>query len=404
LKRVLCLFVLILAALPALFLNTVFGYMPLLFTLMLLAISGGCLIWMRNRIEIMPDSEEKECVRGGSVRIGLKIVSHSRLAFPSANALIEISDLGGKTAESSVVRFAIDGKGTVDLGFSVEMPHIGCYTVSLRSIILYDFFEVFRMRMPISEQITVTVTPRIHHIENFEFSEDVTAEAQSETRISVAGGSDYTGVRAYVLGDSMKQIHWKISAHTHEYMTKIQESNRQQEFSVILDFAAAQPRGKKLSPEILSEQLMNINDCLVETALSVLEEIAARDNSGALLYADKTQTVVRSARAGSETDADLIRSFHTVEPSPGPYFPDAAAILLQESQRQNRSSSVVIVTSSIIPELLQEIMAIKQQHRFLMLYCIVPAEYSSREVEDLRITLGLLEELAFPYYICRCES
>ena len=84
----------------------------------------------------------------------------------------------------------------------------------------------------------------------------------------VPNGTDYVGVREYELGDSTKQIHWKLSAHSINYMTKLSESSKQSDFAVVLDTAAN---------EADREELMTIYDTLVETVFSVLEELSHRE-------------------------------------------------------------------------------------------------------------------------------
>ena len=384
------LLVVAIAGIPAVFMNSIFGYMPLLFLVVLALISIGIMIRLSARVQTQTGSADVQCTRGKSVDIGLNLTNRSRLSSPKAVACIEISDLFGLCDEVRMLRFAISGKGTVDFRLNVEMPHLGCYSVGLKSVVLYDSFGIFRKTLPISKRNTVVVTPIIRSVDELQLNEDVTAEAVNETRVSVIGGSDYTGVRAYALGDPMKQIHWKLSAHTREYVTKVQESNRRQEFSVILDFSAEELGSR--------EQLMNVNDCLVETALSILEEISIHDASGALLYCDRTQTIVRTTVSGREDDADLIRSFSVITPKPDAGYPDASMIVQREAQAQNRSSNVIVVTCRPTPDLLQELILIKRQHRLPALYFVVPSQWSSREMEAARSPLRVLDEADIPYF------
>lgn len=389
-KLLLLLITAAIAGLPAVFTNSVYGYLPLLLLVSLLLLSLVCLLVLSRMLNVQAEGGDVQCRRGQRVEIALKLVNRSILFCPHAVAYIYISDLFGASSDTRAVRFAVAGRDSVDFGFQMEMNHIGCFRVGLDHVDIYDLFGLFRKKVPVSGSFSAVVTPCVRTMEQVHISDDVLTEAAKETKISVVGGTDYTGVRAYALGDPMKQIHWKLSAHTREYVTKLQESNRQQEFSVILDMAA---------PELGKEQLMDLNDCLIETALSLINEIAAHDAGYALLYADKTGTPVRTVPAGRENDMEIIRSLACICPQPGDAFPDACQLLQQEGQGLNRGSNTAVVTSRPTTQLVQELVQVKQQRRSPELYFIVPAEWSSREVENACAPLRRLEDAEIPYYI-----
>lgn len=389
-KTLLVLLFLALTALPAVYMNSVYGYLPVLLVLVLLALSLVCLQIISRGLRVQSDGCDVQCRRGQSVEITLKLVNRSRLICPRAAAYIYISDLFGGHGDVRAVRFAVPGRDSVEFSFQMEMVHVGCFQVGLDHVELYDFFGLFRKKVPVNGSFSAAVMPCVRPIEQVQLSENAVTEAAQETRISVVGGTDYTGVRAYALGDPMKQIHWKLSAHSREYVTKLQESSRQQEFSVILDLTA---------PMLDRETLMDLNDCLIETALSLVEEIAARDAGCALWYPNRAGAPERTVPAGREEDGELIRALACINASPDDAFPDACQLLQQEGQGQNRGSNVVVVTSRLTPELLQELLQIKRQRRRPELYFVVPAQWSSRETENACAPLRRLDDWEVPYYV-----
>ena len=379
-----------LVCVPAVFLNTVYGYLPALLLVLLLLVSVVSLFVVSQSLSIETDCTDVQCERGESVDIGLKLVNRSFLSCPRATAYLYISDLFGKNDSTRTVRFTIGGKATVDFSFGMEMTHIGCYSIGLDHVEVWDLLGLFRRKVPVSGRFTATVTPRRRAMDSLLISEDAAVEAATETKISVIGGTDYTGVRAYAIGDPMKQIHWKLSAHTREYVTKLQESNFQQEFSVLLDFAA----GKNSD----HEQLMDLNDCLIETALSLVTEVTEQDASCSLLYSDKANAVTKVSPSGQDDDLELIRSFAGITPAPGEDFPDACQLLQEEAQASSRSSNVLLVTSHITTNLVHELIRTKQQRRSPELWFVVPAEWSQRELETACRPLKQLDDADVPYF------
>ena len=375
---------------PAVFLNTVYGYLPALLLVFLLLVTAICLLLVSRSLSIETDCADVQCERGESVDVGLKLVNRSVLSCPRARAYLYISDLFGNNDSTRAVRFTVGAKSTVDFSFGMEMTHIGCYSIGLDHVEVWDALGLFRRRVPVSGRFTATVTPRRRAMDSLILSEDAAVEAAVETKISAVGGTDYTGVRAYALGDPMKQIHWKLSAHTREYVTKLQESNFQQEFSVLLDFAA----GK--NPD--REQLLDLNDCLIETALSLVGEVSEQDASCSLLYSDKGGTVTKVSPSGQEDDLELIHSFAGITPEPGADFPDACQLLQEEARSSSRSSNVLLVTSRLTTDLVHELIRTKQQRRSPELWFVVPAEWSQRELEAACRPLKQLDDAEVPYF------
>lgn len=383
------LFVLAVTALNAVYMNSVYGYLPILLLVVLLAMSLICLLIVSRSLRVQADGGDIQCRRGQSAALTLKLSNRSHLICPRAAAYIYISDLFGGQDDVRTVRFTVPGRDSVEFSFRMEMEHVGCFRVGLDHVELYDLFGLFRKRVPVRGSFSAIVTPCVRPMEQLHLSDEVQNEAARETKISMVGGTDYTGVRAYALGDPMKQIHWKLSAHSREYVTKLQENSRQQEFSVILDLAA---------PAVSRGELMELNDCLIETALSLVEEIAASEAGYALLYPDQSGAPVRAVPAGREDDADLVRAFARINASPDAAFSDACQLLQQEGQGRNRGSSVAVVTSRITPELLQELLQIQRQRRSPELYFVVPARWSSRELENACAPLRRLDDAGVPWY------
>ena len=394
-KVLVWLLLLALCALPAVFMNSVYGYFPLLLLFFLLAASLGSLLLMKKKVTVESGGSDIVCRRGQTAEIGLKLINASPFTCAKAGAVMRISDLFGGTDARSNIPFTAAARETVDFGFGLDMNHVGLYAVSMEEVKLYDAFGIFSCCLPLQGSYQAAVLPVIRTMSDLHMVEDVSAETDTDTRFTVVGGTDYTGVREYVPGDPMKQIHWKLSAHSRNYLTKQQESSRRQEFAVVLDFAAR--------PCADREELMEINDCLIETALAVANQVRRTDSTCALLYAARDGSVVRTMRTGEDDLPDLIRSFAVITEEPGEDFPDACRILQQESERQNRSTNLIVVTARVTPGLLEELEAAKHQRRAPELYVAVPAAWTSREVENETAPLRELDEAGVPYTLVRTD-
>ena len=385
-KVLLGILIFLVALFPAVYINTLYGYLPAFFMTIALALSVICLQIVKRRIRVESEvsGADSTCERGTSISAGLKIVNESRIMTARTLANVFISDLFGGEDSVNQMYFTMAPGEKTGFGLNIAMPHIGVYRGGVRDMEMWDFFGFFRVRVPLKGEFEVFVRPRIRAMEEIWEAEKVLAESAKDTRTVVSGGMDYVGVREYAMGDSMKQIHWKLSAHSMGYMTKLQESSREIDYSVILDFAAEQEEDR--------EVLMDMQDSLIETALSLIESISRQYTSYSLLYCDKNRSIHKAHPKGREDDLELVKDFSVITTEPDAQYPDACMILQEESSVASRSTNVIVVTSRVTDELLQEILRIKRQRRVPELYQIIPAGKNSRELETCRARLRELDD------------
>ena len=382
-------------AVPAVIINKIYGYLLLLFVVILVGASVGIMFYLKKKIHIAEHGDNVYCRRGEDVSVDMQIVNDSRIFCPKLTANIYISDLFGEVNVERESRFMLAAKESVNYGFDSDMSHIGVYSIGINKITIYDFTGFFHTTIPAEGKFSACILPKIRHMEELHISEDINAESSSNTRVTVVGGTDYTGVREYALGDPMKQIHWKLSAHSREYMTKLQESNRQQEYSVVLDFASIKYED--------SDYLMDVNDTLIETALSLIADISTHDAGYKLMYCNRKRLVDSVIPEGRANDMELITDFMPIKAVPDPSFPGAYTILQEEEKGQNRSTNVLVVTSRPTVDLIQELQRIKNQRRSPELYLVIPSGWNQRQREEMCAPLRQLEEYGVPYFIIETD-
>ncbi len=385
--------ILLLAALfPARYINSMYGYAAFFFLLFLGILALIVLTVQSRQIEVTAGGMEKgqtACLRGEAVDLKLGIKNRSIFVCPWAHTEFFVSDLFGDTDSLLDVDFTIAARSVSEFPFSVDMKHIGVYQVGVKQVRLKDMFGMFERKIPLNGMYEVFVKPRIYVLEDLDVEEQLSLDANEERKNAVPNGMDYAGVREYTEGDPMKQIHWKLSAHTVNYMTKISENSCQSDVSLILD-TAAQPAE--------SEELMDLYDALLETAFSILEVLKRQDVGYSLIYCDRKNQVRRSIPKGGESDMEYIRRFHSIEAEPSADYPDGAFLVEQESGMQNRSANLIVCTSCVTSELIQQLLKVKRQHRQPELYVIYPKRLVQREREELMMPLRMLDEAGIPWH------
>lgn len=374
---------------PAVYTNSIFGYLPILATVFLHLISLIYLIIMRRSISIESDHRDVEVERGDTVRVDLGIRNKSFLVCTKAKAEIYVQDYLGEDDSKADAVFSIDSHSEADFGFDVHMEHLGQYTAGIRNMHIYGLLGIVSFPVPFDSVFHVLVLPQIHEEEEALSAESLT-DSPDASSFMENDGFDYTGVREYAMGDSMKKIHWKLSAHSNDYMTKINEVGLKSDMAVILDMAA---------DKYPTEQLLSICDGIVETAASLLLTAEKRDIDTILLYPDKDKQV-RSLFPKAQSDyAELIRRMAPMTPNPRPGFLDAQEILTQEMAGANKRANLLVVTSRITDGLLDTLTTIRGQQRNPLLFCVMPTNVTANERKEIQARFMGLDDAGIPYRV-----
>jgi uncharacterized protein (DUF58 family) len=392
LKGGILLVLLLVTLVPTRYCSSFYGYGPFLVLVFLLLLSVLQLLTVRRFLSVEAEQADLVCQRGEESQLSLSISNHSILFCPKVLISVHVSNFFGGEEPVSVKSLALPGKSRETFPFCVKMAHIGVYTVGVKALQVYDMLGLFCITIPAGEPSVVTVLPRIR-TEELTLEDRQRTESQNVRRSTISDGFDYTGVRQYAFGDSMKRIHWKLSAHTADYMTKISEISMKNDLMILIDV---------FSGAIENAKLPDVNDCLVETALS-LGELAMKKNADCvLLFADQDKKLRQVTMKRGGDFGELLRIMPGL--SSDTDLPDGAELLEKVSLSGSWSGVQILCTANITEELLQTLIAVKQQQKNPILYYIVPPKLSSLELEKDKTSLLALDDYDIPYQLILAES
>ncbi len=375
--------------LPAVYTNSIFGYFPILVTLFLLLVSVLYLWLMRKSIVVDADRRDIEVERGETVRVDLGIRNKSFLVCNKAKADIYVQDYLGEDDSRTEAVFSIDSRSRADFGFDVRMEHLGQYTAGIRNMHIYGLLGLLSIPVPVDSSFHVLVLPQIHEEEETLNAQSIT-DSPNASSFKEGDGFDYTGVREYAMGDSMKKIHWKLSAHSMGYMTKVNEIGLKSDLAVVLDMAA---------DPLPAPQLLSICDGLVETAASVMLTAEKQDIESVLLYPDKERSIQAIFPKTQQDYGELIKRMMPITPNPNAGFLDAQELLTIEMAGANQRANVLVVTSRVTDGLLDTLNTIRTQQRNPLLYCIMPTNVTANERKELQARFLGLDDAGIPYRV-----
>lgn len=368
---------------------TVLGWAPLIACIALITVAFAYLQVIKRRLVLKDTTDFDSCERGEGVWFTVRFKNSSALFFPRIEARLFVLDLYGKEIGSDVTTLALAPHETYDLRFKTRFDHIGTYRAGLDSVVITDFLRLFTATIPGPRTNVIQVTPHVVRIGNMRLSNNAVVETTRARRSVIADSTNYAGVRDYVKGDPMKIIHWKLSAKSRKYYSRVYEAYTNSGVAVVMDFSG---------PEGSADELMGMFDCVVETALSVMEYARERGIDVELHYVDKSgKHICRS----SVRNADMASVMAGI-----PLFASDAELhagaldLVRDLARVPYGmGNLAVCTANISPEMLTSVISAKNRNREPMLYAVASSRLEGRDKDRWMAPLSRLDNAGVGYRV-----
>ncbi len=119
--------------------------------------------------------------------------------------------------------------------FELECKYRGYYEIGIKSVELEDFLGIVKMSYKNFETKYITVYPKIIYLDRFNLKTNFVSETHSILNNKFEDAAAVSDIRKYAYGDSLKKIHWKLTAKTDELMVKNFQSTTETSAILILD-------------------------------------------------------------------------------------------------------------------------------------------------------------------------
>ena len=189
-----------------LYLSAVFGVLTLLFSLLTVLIA-------KRRLHVRCRLTTPSVPRGEYMQAELAFY-YKRL--PPISPVLVIVRGGDKLYECAYERFPARAQ------ISLPAPHVGVVDVGIESWVFSDIFGLFEIRVRGGEAAQCLALPRDFEVEALHFlSSDDGRALPNRTSEDLSSPDD---TRAYRAGDSLKRVHWKLSARRRELTVRRYET------------------------------------------------------------------------------------------------------------------------------------------------------------------------------------
>lgn len=285
--------------------------------------------------------------------------------FPFIEALLTVPDERGARCTEESVGLSLAPLSGCEVEREAEFAFRGVYEIGLSDMWVYDFFRMARIRLDNRFVTRLFVMPRRFELppqSGFSDSENVT-----DTSVTRTGNDDTepTDLRAYVKGDSLKHIHWKLSSKSEDMIVKDFAHSNGDRVYIICDLGTRYENCRKLaeeakkqpdkpSPEPLLTPLAGYDDIMdqlnsdlvVENALAAAKRELRAGNTVSLVWLEERGGEPCPRTALMTGAADFENAFRVFATAPLTRF-DGQIKMLASLIPDIDSSNVIMVTSCL---------------------------------------------------------
>ena len=144
-------------------------------------------------------------------------------------------------------QFVVDRMGqgrrrTVE--YTVDTEQRGRFQLGPVAVGLTDPFGLVRLRRTFSSTASLVVTPRVVDLPAIPVGGGWTGSGDNRPRAFAGGSAEDVTVRDYRLGDELRRIHWRATAHAGQLMVRREEQPWQSRATLLLDNRAPAHAGE----------------------------------------------------------------------------------------------------------------------------------------------------------------
>jgi Uncharacterized conserved protein (some members contain a von Willebrand factor type A (vWA) domain) len=212
------------------------------------------------RFKYYQDIDKKLVTKGDKVNFIFTISNEGLFLYP----YVRVTFHGTKTIfnnQFQVKSFSVPPFKSKSFSVELQCKYRGNYEIGAESVEFEDFLGIFKLKYKVRTKKYITVYPHIVYLDNFQLKTDFLSESHSILNNKQEDMSTIADVRNYYPGDSLRRIHWKLTAKSRTMMVKKFQSTSETSVVIMLDL--------RRNP-YTTEQNIILEDKLIESIVSVM--------------------------------------------------------------------------------------------------------------------------------------
>ena len=262
----------------------------MLFVFVMLLPGASLLYLLLIRAALRVQTGDSVCIgqKNRPLSLSVRISNRSPLPIPAADVLLTLPDDNHIRCVSRLLPLSLTPLGSCALLENPVFRYRGEYSIRVDAVYVSDLFRFFRIRKRIDTDITVLILPALRQEITPSLPASETAEGQ-QLQPGRDRSAEVYGVRAYIPGDRLKDVHWKLSSKTPELLVREFSGQEENAVCILADYSSAKGSGSaKELPDDLDEYTA---DCVSDAVFT----LAAKAQQSGIRY-----SVLRFGGRGGE--------------------------------------------------------------------------------------------------------
>lgn len=191
----------------------------------------------KSAVKVYVECDNTRAEKDSDITYEIKIINDSFIPFPFTEAHITVPSESGVRCVEQKMMIPLNPFEVRTITHSVRFHYRGEYEIGVLDLRIKDPLGLFSVSLEQSVCRTVIVYPRMMEISSpnenavTEMTTDLSRRAISSER------SEQANIREYVGGDSLKDIHWKLSAKVEDILVRDYNTNNTRHTYIIADMS-----------------------------------------------------------------------------------------------------------------------------------------------------------------------
>lgn len=235
-------------------------YMLFYVTIALPVISISFTLIAYFRLKFFEDIDKRVIAKGDTLNYKICISNEDFFLYP----FIKVNFYGADTIFSKQFQsksFLLLPFKQKTFSLSLACKYRGRYMIGIKSIEIEDYLGLIRLTLSPMDTKMITVNPRLVVLDSLKIKTNHLSESHYTLNNQHEDVTTISDTRKYAYGDSLKKIHWKLSAKLNELMVKNFEGTSKTNCVIFLDL-----KKNKFS----YEQNLILEDKLIESTVAIV--------------------------------------------------------------------------------------------------------------------------------------
>ena len=360
---------------------TLIGWVPCIMLLCGIGLGAAYAAILRRGITFEELMDVPECSRDSDVTFTMRFKNRTPLLATRMVTTFFICDMFGNVASENSTTLSLAPFEEYELPLTTRFEHIGTFTAGLKEITVSDFLGLFTYTIKNQANQVVRVIPKVVELDDIDFSNEAMDEATKAARSVLADSMDYAYVREYEIGDPLKTIHWKLSARSSTYMTRLYEVYTNPSVVFIMDFYADWDE---------ADDLMAMFDAIVEATFSFARYTGRTGMDSEVHFIDRHGAMRKLTPADVEKVNEIVGDLPIMSNDP-----EKASIAIDVLKKQIADprgfNNIFVISANVSHEMVSTIAQAKVRRRTPNMIAVIPPSLVGRDRDKHCRNLGMLE-------------